>query len=160
MSTGTDNVLRYDGRTGDFLGEFVVSGSGGLEGPTTMTFGPDGDLYVANFYSGDLSVKRFQGPGGPTPGTFIKTFIPPGSGGLRAPSGLIFGPDANDDSYPELYLAEVAVNGYIKATVKRYDGVTGAFIDTFVPERSGGLEGAVLLTFWDTDPVTLCYTGD
>jgi hypothetical protein len=159
VSTGTDSVLRYDGTTGEFLGEFVASSSG-LEGPVTMTFGPDGNAYVANFYSSDLSVKRFQGPAGPSPGAFIDTFVPSDSGGLRAPSGLIFGPDGNGDGHLDLYLAEVAVNGYIKASIKRYDGLTGAFMDIFVPERSGGLEGAVLLTFSETDPVTLEYSGD
>jgi hypothetical protein len=159
VSTGTDSVLRYDGATGAFLGEFVASGSGGLEGPVTMTFGPDGDLYVADFYSSNLAVKRFEGPSGLTPGGFIDTFIPAGSGELRAPAGLIFGPDGNDDGQFDLYLAEVAANGFIKASVKRYDGVSGAFIDTFVAQRSGGLEGAIMITFTETDPVTLDYLG-
>jgi DNA-binding beta-propeller fold protein YncE len=159
VSTGTDSVLRYDGTTGNFLGEFVASGSGGLEGPVTMAFGPDGDLYVADFYSTDLAVKRFEGPSGLTPGAFVDTFVTAGSGGLRAPSGLIFGPDGNDDGQLDLYLAEVAANGFIKASVNRYDGVTGAFIDTFVAQRSGGLEGAVMITFTETDPVTLNYLG-
>lgn len=88
----------------------MASGSGGLEGPVTMAFGPDGDLYVADLYSSNLAVKRFEGPSGPTPGAFIDTFIPAGSGGLRAPSGLIFGPDGNDDGQLDLYLAEVAAN--------------------------------------------------
>ena len=159
VSTGTDSVLRYDGTTGSFLGEFVASATGGLEGPVNMTFGPDGDLYVADFYSTDLAVKRFAGPSSPTPGEFIDTFVPAGSGGLRAPAGLIFGPDGNHDGRLDLYLAEVAANGFIKASVKRFDGVTGAFIDTFVTERSGGLEGAVMITFTQTDPVTLNYLG-
>jgi hypothetical protein len=30
----TDNVLRYDGATGDFIGEFVTAGSGGLTDPS------------------------------------------------------------------------------------------------------------------------------
>ena len=32
-SSGTDSVLRYDGTTGDFIDDFVESGSGGLNGP-------------------------------------------------------------------------------------------------------------------------------
>ena len=159
LSSFTNSVLRYHGTTGNFMGEFVASGSGGVEGPATMTFGPDGDLYVANFYSSDLSVKRFEGPSGPTPGAFVHTFVPAGSGGLRAPAGLIFGPDGNDDGQLDLYLAEVDGHSSNKASVKRYDGITGDFIDTFVTERSGGLEGAVLMTFRNTDPVTLQYVG-
>jgi hypothetical protein len=159
LSSFTNSVLRYHGTTGNFMGEFVASGSGGLEGPATMTFGPDGDLFVANFYSSDLSVKRFEGPSGPTPGAFVETFVPTGSGGLRAPAGLIFGPDGNGDGQLDLYLAEVDGHSSNKASVKRYDGVTGDFIDTFVTERSGGLEGALLMTFTETDPVTLNYLG-
>ena len=41
--------------------------------------------------------------------------------------------------------------------VKRFDGVTGAFIDTFVPNHSGGLDDPNFITFIETDPVTLAY---
>ncbi len=159
VSLGTESVKRYDGTTGAYLGDFVARGSGGLEGPGTMTFGPDGNLFVADFYSSDLAVKRFQGPSGPTPGAYIDTFVPAGSGGLQIPSGLIFGPDGNNDGQLDLYVATLA-NGNIKGSVKRYDGVTGAFIDTFVTRRSGGLEGPALMSFTETDPVTLAYRGD
>jgi DNA-binding beta-propeller fold protein YncE len=159
LSLGNDSVKRYDGATGAYLGDFVASGSGGLDGPGTMTFGPDGKLYVANFYSSDLSVKRFEGPSGPTPGAFIDAFIPAGSGGLAIPSGLIFGPDGNDDGQLDLYVATLE-NGNIKGRVNRHDGMTGAFIDTYVAGRSGGLEGPALMTFTQTDPVTLDYLGE
>src|SRR5262249_40612284 len=42
--------------------------------------------------------------------------------------------------------------------VKRYDGVTGAFIDTFVEVNSGGLNDPTFMTFTETDPTTLAYT--
>ena len=42
--------------------------------------------------------------------------------------------------------------------VLRYDGVTGAFIDTVVPPGLGGLDVPWLMTFTDTDPATLAYT--
>ena len=38
----TDNVLRYDGTTGAFLGEFVTAGSGGLSRPSGIRFGQTG----------------------------------------------------------------------------------------------------------------------
>ena len=49
-----NNVLRFDGNTGNFLGEFIPPGSGGLSNPDTIVFGPDGngddksDIYVAS----------------------------------------------------------------------------------------------------------------
>jgi sugar lactone lactonase YvrE len=57
-----ENVLRYDGRTGTFLGEFIAPNSGGFADPNRQTgldtvtqikFGPDGNLYVSNFISFD-----------------------------------------------------------------------------------------------------------
>src|SRR4051794_111794 len=47
-SAQTNSILRYDSATGAFLGAFVASGSGGLDHPGGLTFGPDGNLYVAN----------------------------------------------------------------------------------------------------------------
>ena len=35
-----DAVLEYNGTTGEFVGEFVAAGSGGLAEPTFITFGP------------------------------------------------------------------------------------------------------------------------
>jgi hypothetical protein len=41
VSRSTDSVIRYDGTTGDFIGAFVASGSGGLSDPHFLTFGPE-----------------------------------------------------------------------------------------------------------------------
>lgn len=61
-SFNTDNVLRYDGQTGAFLGEFVAAGLGNLNGPDAgMTFGPDGALYVPSFFSN--RVNRYDASG-------------------------------------------------------------------------------------------------
>jgi hypothetical protein len=43
-----NRVLKYHGRSGAFLGVFVEEGSGGLQGPWDLRFGPDGDLYVGS----------------------------------------------------------------------------------------------------------------
>jgi hypothetical protein len=63
----------------------------------------------------------------------------------------------------DLYVSDATYEGGSlsgkKGTVKRYDGATGAFIDTFVPERSGGLKRPSMITFTQTDPVTLEYRG-
>ena len=44
--------------------------------------------------------------------------------------------------------------------VKRYDGSTGDFIETFVPTGTGGLDDPSLTAFTETDPVTLEYHGE
>jgi hypothetical protein len=76
--------------------------------------------------------------------------------------GALFGPDGNGDGRQDLYGTNSTFTG-VKGklgTVKRYDGVTGAFIDTFVGVNSGGgMNDPLFMTFTDTDPVTLAYTG-
>jgi DNA-binding beta-propeller fold protein YncE len=160
-SFGNDSILHYDGTSGAFLGAFVPSGSGGLAGPAGMTFGPDGNLYVARYFSDQPAVLRFQGPAGASPGAFIDTFIPAGTGGLRTCFFVIFGPDGNADGQLDLYVADSDFNGVNgkQAGIKRYDGVSGAFLDKFVAEGSGGFDDPGSPTFSNTDPVTLAYTG-
>ena len=129
-----DQVLRY-GQTGAFIDAFVPAGSGGLNGPSGLVFGPDGNLYVGSVFTN--SVLRYDG----TTGAFIDVFVPPGSGGLAFPTVLVFGPDGN------LYVCPQDNDSVLRccagtptnSTVLRYDGTTGAFIDAFVPPGSGGL---------------------
>lgn len=118
-----DSVLRYDEATGAPRGAFVAAGSGGLDQPRDMAFGPDGALYVASFFTGQ--VLRYDG----ATGAFLGVFVAAGSGGLDGPHYFAFGPDAN------LY-----VSSFFGRDVLRYDGATGAFLDVFVADGSGGLE--------------------
>jgi len=103
-------ILRYDGATGAPLGVFGQD-SGTLAG---IAPGPDRNLYVSNLVS--QSVEEFSG----ADGSFLKTFVPGGSGGVIFPHDLTFGPDQN------LY-----VDSGESDSILRYDGKTGAFIDTF-----------------------------
>ena len=132
----SDSVLRYDGRTGEFIDQFVTSGSGGLNQPTGLIFGPDDNLYVSSgnpaVPSSD-NVLRYDGQ----TGAFIDEFVPAGSGGMNGPTGLEFGPDGH------LYVC-----GVISDNVLRYDGQTGAFIDVFA---STGLNAPVELRFGPDD---------
>lgn len=128
---GPGRVLRYDGSTGAFIDVFVSSGSGGLNHPSAMLFGPDGSLYVMD--TADSQILRFEGPGDKHPGAFIDTFVSPGSGGMHQPLSMAFGPDGN------LYVANSFANDPTSGGVLRYDGKTGAFIDTFIAPGSGGL---------------------
>jgi len=105
-------ILRYS-NTGAFLGVFA-SGHG-LADPLGMTFGPDGNLYVASANS--QQVLRFHGQTGAFLGVFASTDV------NNSPVSLTFGPDGN------LYVSA----GY--EHIFRFNGRTGALIDAFV---SGG----------------------
>src|SRR5262249_50327026 len=72
----------------------------------------------------------------------IDRFVADGSGGLARGRGLTFGPDGNGDGAQDLYVASADTNA-----VLRYDGVTGAFIDAFVPSGEGGLSNPTDPTF-------------
>jgi len=166
VADGPGNILRYDGTTGAFVEEFVPLGRGGLDLPVGLSVGPDGHLYVADlgFRTGIPKVLRFQGPTGRTPGAFIDVFVSGGTGGLRNVQAAIFGPDGNGDGRQDLYVSNSQNTGIGQdkakdGNVKRYDGVTGAFIDTFVSIGSGGLNNPSGLTFTETDPMTLAYRG-
>lgn len=110
-------VWRYSGTTGAFIDAFVPLGSGGLDNPEHLTFGPDGNLYVTDYFLN--AVLRFNGTTGAFMGTFAST-------GLSRPEDLLFGRDGN------LYVSD-------DTHVVRYNGTTGAFIDNFVPVGSGGI---------------------
>jgi sugar lactone lactonase YvrE len=152
VSTGdhSGNILQYDERTGEFLGEFISSGSGGLVLPNGLIFGPDGNLYVCSL--GTNSILRFDGITGdplPSPGNSGATFVPSGSGelsfgtiGVSGSEWLIFGPNGN------LYATSGGLNAPPgSSTVLRFNGKTGEFIDAFVPAGSGGLAGPRALVF-------------
>lgn len=167
-SARDSNVLRFDGSTGAFLGDFIPAGRGGLSGAIGITFGPDGNLYVSS--AGGLNggptsgVFRYQGPAGASPGAFIGTFVSPGSGELMSPFAVLFGPDANGDGHQDLYVggSEVVPSYHNKehtSSVKVYDGVCGAYLDDFVTVDNGGLDGPGFMKFTETDPVTLAYRG-
>lgn len=119
----TDQVLRYSAATGQFLD--VFSEHERLHLPNGLTFGPDGHLYVgsANPVTGDGEVLRFNG----VSGAYMDAFAT--GGDMGNPSGLAFGPDGH------LYVTSSAwdpVNFTFSGSVKRYNGTSGTYIDTFV----------------------------
>ncbi len=76
-----NSIRRFD-QSGAFIDVFVSAGAGGLDDPTGVTFGPDGNLYVSGIVNN--AVLRYNG----TTGAFIDVFT---SGfGLLAPEiGLV-----------------------------------------------------------------------
>jgi len=127
-------ISRFDGLTGEFLGDFVPLASGGLSHPTGHVFGPRGkgnrelDLYVADGPTGDI--LRYDGD----TGEFLGVFVAGGTGGLAFPYGLVFGPDG------DLYIANLEGAA---AGVLRFEGPAsrspGAFVELLIPSGSGGL---------------------
>lgn len=172
---GTNSILRFDGKTGRFLGVFATGG--GLQQPNRLAFGPNGDLYVGNAWTTD--VLRFHGDTGlpfPASGQSGAIFVPGSFGpynvelavssggilavtnglspGLRyydAQTGVLLrtpAPDltnVSDMSFgPE---GDLYVAIYARASVLRFNSSTGAFLGEFVTAGSGGLSRAISLTF-------------
>jgi len=126
---GGDAVARFDAATGEPKGTWTQAPE--LDGALGMTLGDDGAVYVASEEAN--SVLRFDGASG----DFIDVFIGDDprtqvdeTGGLQGPGAVLFGPDG------ALY-----VSSFDGDAVLRYDGATGEFIDVFVAEGAGGLNG-------------------
>lgn len=135
----TDDVQRFDGTTGEFLGVFADTVPAWLDDPRGLVFGPDGNLYVSAY---DNRVLRYHG----VTGAYMDDFVAVGSGGLERAEGLTFGPDGN------LYVADRDAH-----KVLRFHGATGEFIDDFVSAGSGGLLNATAVVF---GPDGNLYVGD
>ena len=147
-SAADNRIYRFNGATGAFIDRFVQGGAGYVTG-RDLLFHTDGRLYVCN--GGGNSIISFDGETGGD----AQVFVPSRSGGLSNPHGLIWGPDANDDGEKDLYVASQA-----NARVIRYDGLTGDFIDVFIPSGRGGIVAAAGIIFVSTgctrDPEWLC----
>ena len=116
--------------TAGLIDTFVSPYSGGLHGGHHVTFGPDGNLYVAS--GATNTILRYDGQ----TGEFVGDFVSTNAGGLNNPHGLRFGPDGN------LYVASK-----IGDEILRYDGTTGAFLDVFADTAADGLDQTVELIF-------------
>ncbi|MCA9136679.1 MAG: hypothetical protein KDB00_07970 [Planctomycetales bacterium] len=116
----TNSVLRFDGATGEQVGAFVSSGSGGLEAPWDPEFGPDGNLYVISNRAGAEKILRYSGDDG----GFLDVFVDTGDGGFSGSSEIEFGPNG------DLYVATIGSGG-----VLRFDGVTGNYVNSIAVGR-------------------------
>src|SRR5262249_40097315 len=126
---GWDNnsVLAYDENTGAFVKQFDPHNLANLKNPLGGVFGRDGNLYVSSgTFSPRPSVPQYNG----TSGAFQSPFAVQN---LTSPRGVLFGPDGN------LYVADgnTAASGD-PASIERFDGATGAFLNYFVPPTGNG----------------------
>jgi len=130
-SRNSNNVLRYDGVTGQFMDEFIAAGSGGLKSPGGMALGTDGLVYVASHNLGQASILRYDA----RTGAFMDVFT---TAQPHAPYiDLRFAADGN------LYAS--SEDG--ASNVQRFEGHTGAFLGDFL---LGGSNRGIGIAF-DTD---------
>lgn len=127
----TNNIRRYSGTTGAYLGEFATLVPIGMTGLKYMEFGPDGNIYVVASGANGSSVQRINA----ATGALMGAFVPAGSGGLGSGRGLLF------------HNGLMYVSDGLSNAVRRYDATTGAFVDTFVSPGSGGLINPHVLRF-------------
>lgn len=128
---GYNTVEKFDSTTGEFVETFIDNSDPDhqINGIRDIVFHPtDGMVYVASAYTNE--VLRYDA----ATGDFVDVFVSVGAGGIEHPDGMMFGPDANNDGNPELY-----VTGWLSNNIIRYDGVTGLPLGNFVTAGSGGL---------------------
>lgn len=134
VSSGTSTsgaILKFDGKTGAFLGRFDQGGT--LLRPYGSAFGPDGRLYVSSFRSDEI--LRYDA----STGAFIDVFAK-GTGlanGLNGPNDLLFGPDGSLYVTTQGSVADglggIRFPSGIDSQVLKYDIATGTS-SVFVPK--------------------------
>lgn len=139
VARSDNDSVEWFGPAGGPIGEFGPNA--GLDYPTGMIVGPDGNTYVSGWNSGN--VVRYSASG-----VFIDEFV--NDVGMTSAAGLAFGPDGN------LYVAS-----YNSDEIRRYDATTGNLIDVFVAAGSGGLDTPTGIEFGpDGDLYVASYSGD
>lgn len=107
---------RYDPATGNYLGRIGLAGAGGAE-PSSITVGPDGDLYIGTV---SPRVYRVDGTTFGSKGIAVTNTLPaPEYIGARADS-LVFLPDG-----------DLIIGDYGNDRLVRFDGETGDLLGVF-----------------------------
>lgn len=115
VSAETDSILRYDAKTGEFLGTYIAPGLGGLDSPGDLAFDANKHLFVTSINSNALLEYDAAGQ-------FVRTVAT----GLSLPLGLDFGANGS------LYIANQDADQILK-----YDGTS---VSTLIDAGSGGLD--------------------
>lgn len=116
-SQDTNTIFRFDLADGHLLGT-VLGPNSGLNGPVGMRIGPDGDLFIANQFGGNISRFDFATQ---QLTTFATVSDPTISFG---PADIAFGPGG------DLY-----ASNFYGDSVLRFNGTTGAYVGQYT---SGG----------------------
>jgi hypothetical protein len=113
-SRNTNSVKYFDAETGNYIGDFVVPNSGGLNATQEVIFGPNGNLLVTG--RGNSHILEYDRHAGNYLGNFSSGYD------LDEPTKMTFKPDSL------LYISQW---GMQKNKVARFNAYTGEFVDEF-----------------------------
>jgi hypothetical protein len=143
-------VMRWDPATGNFRGVFVASNpSNDLNRPEGIAFGPDGNLYVVSFRANASDTDKILEFNGHTGAYLDKIDLDQVGQPRAAPQALLFGPGGR-------LFVPITSSGPDTGAVRSYDVSTKTFTNFVAP---GTMGQPWYLTFGNTDPATLAYTG-
>jgi hypothetical protein len=128
-SRNNHSVKEYDGATGDYLGNFVDSASGGLNTTQDLLYLSDSILLVTGL--GNTAIKKYNGKTGEYLGDFSAGYT------LQKPTKMSIGPDN------KIYVSQW---GQVQNKVVRFN-MDGSFVDEFT---STGISNA-LDHVWDSN---------
>jgi hypothetical protein len=127
-SRGTHSIKKYN-EAGNYLEDFISSGSGGLSNPEDILFHPDGSVLITGF--SNQYIKQYDGITGSYLGNFSSGY------NLAGPSKMSIGPDS---------LIYVTQWGETQNKVVRFS-LDGVFVDEYT--SIGAPKG--LGHLWDED---------
>jgi len=128
-SRSNHTIKRYNSETGQFLGDFVPSGSGGINAIQEVFFGPDNHLYAVGRFN--TAVFRYNGETGEFMGPFTSGYA------LDEPTKMSIGPDGL------LYISQW---GQTNSSVVRFNMDDGTFVDEYTENLDRPCKQA-----WDED---------
>lgn len=130
VSSRATNSVKVWNQNGDYLGDFIAPGSGGLQTTEDIIFHPDGSVLVSGYNSS--AIKRYDGLTGAFLGDFSSGFA------LSNPSKMSIGPDSL------IYITQWGGS----QKVVRFD-LNGNFVDEFT--KTAVKKG--LGHLWDKDGI-------
>lgn len=120
------NVLKYDGQTGEFMGQLVRSDAAGAPfAPRGIVLSKQNVLYVADIFdpnTGQGEVRMYNG----TTGVFLGNLDHSGFQEPFHPRGVVFGPDGL------LYVSVFDINNPLNGWVLRFNPKKKKFLDVFI----------------------------